>query len=333
MKHALFVISTVVLFWTLGASAQASFNRAQDPVKAVATLPDIADLVKVIGGEQVQVKAICKGTENVHAVRLKPSHVVMTSRCDAFFQVGLSLEHAWVPGLIKTSRNREIQAGQPGLVTLSQGLAVLNVPASLSRREGADLHPEGNPHVNLAHNAGRHMAALIRDTLTRMRPKHQAEFDRRFKAFESQSLKAEARWAKLAGALKGRKVIVYHTEFTYLLNDLGIQVIATIEPKPGVPPTPGHLTKVIQTARENPGVVILTAAWSNNRAVDRVVTAGKGKKLVLASMARSGQSWLASMEAMHVALAKAFGVPYGMEPEKPAPPAKPANTDEKQTKS
>ncbi|MFT4648844.1 MAG: zinc/manganese transport system substrate-binding protein [Glaciecola sp.] len=334
MKHALIVVAAFVLLpLVLSASALGSPTRAQDPLKAVTTLPDIAGLVATIGGDQVQVKAICKGTENVHAVRLKPSHVVMTSRCDLFFQVGLSLEHAWVPGLIKTSRNRKIQAGQPGLVTLSQGLAVLNVPASLSRREGADLHPEGNPHVNLAHNAGRHMAAIIRDTLTRMRPEKKADFERRFKAFESQSLKAEARWAKLASALQGRKVIVYHTEFTYLLNNLGLKVIATIEPKPGVPPTPRHLTEVIQTARKNPGVVILTAAWSNNRAVDRVVDAGKGKKLVLASMARTDQSWLQSMEAMHVALAKAFEVPYGMEAEVKATPEKPVDTDKKQTQS
>ena len=69
-----------------------------------------------------------------------------------------------------------------------------------------------------------------------------------------------------------------------------------------MPPTPGHLTKVIQIARNHPGVVILTAAWSNNRAV---------KKVVLASMARTGQSWLQNMETLHVELAKAFGVPYG----------------------
>ncbi len=300
----------VLLLLTLVGQAQ-STPQPQGPVKAVATLPDIADLVRVIGGERVQVKAICKGTENVHAVRLKPSHVVMTSRCEAFFQVGLSLEHAWVPGLIKTSRNKKIQAGKPGLVTVSEGLKALNVPASLSRREGADLHPEGNPHMNLAHAAGRHMAGKIRDTLMLLRPAHKKEFEQRYKAFETKSLAAEAGWAKLAAKLKGKKVIVYHTEFTYLLNDLGLEIIATIEPKPGVPPTPGHLTEVIQIARKNPGVVVLTAAWSNNRAVDRVVEKGGCKKLVLASMAGKDQSWLDSMEAMHVALARAFGVIYG----------------------
>ncbi|MDF1836805.1 MAG: metal ABC transporter substrate-binding protein [Planctomycetota bacterium] len=301
--HVLFVLAALV------GNGQAS-PLAQGPVKAVATLPDIADLVREIGGDRVEVKAICKGTENVHAVRLKPSHVVMTSRCEAFFQVGLSLEHAWVPGLIKTSRNRKIQAGQPGLVTVSEGMTVLEKPASLSRKEGADIHPEGNPHVNLAHGAGRHMAARIRDSLVELRPKHKAEFEARFKAFEAKSKAAEIRWTKLAAQLKDKKVIVYHSEFNYLLEDLGLEVLATIEPKPGVPPTPGHLAKVIQIARKHPKAVVLTAAWSNNRAVDRVVDTCECCKLVLASMAVKEQSWLDSMEDIHRSLANAFEVAY-----------------------
>ncbi len=122
-RNSLLGIHTLFLLLALASSSLAS-SAPQDPLKAVATLPDIADLVREIGGTRVQVKTICKGTENVHAVRLKPSHVVMTSRCEAFFQVGLSLEHAWVPGLVKTSRNRKIQAGKPGLVTVSEGMTV-----------------------------------------------------------------------------------------------------------------------------------------------------------------------------------------------------------------
>lgn len=311
-RNSLLGLHTLFLLLALASSSLGS-STPQDPLKAVATLPDISDLVREIGGTRVQVKTICKGTENVHAVRLKPSHVVMTSRCEAFFQVGLSLEHAWVPGLIKTSRNRKIQAGKPGLVTVSEGMTVLQKPASLSRREGADIHPEGNPHVNLAHGAGRHMAAKVRDTLVELRPKYKEEFETRFKAYESKCKKAEAQWAKLATKLKGKKVIVYHSEFTYLLKDLGVEVLATIEPKPGVPPTPGHLAKVIQIARKHPEVVVLTAAWSNNRAVDRVVDTSDCSKLVLASMARTDQSWLDSMEDMHRALAKAFEVAYSTE--------------------
>ncbi|MCA9000803.1 MAG: metal ABC transporter substrate-binding protein [Planctomycetes bacterium] len=285
----------------------------QDPLKVVTTLPGLADIVREIGGDQVHVDAICKGTENVHSVRLKPSHVVMTSRCDAFFQVGLSLEHAWVPGLIQTSRNKKIQPGSAGLVTVSEGMGVLEKRDSLSRREGADLHPEGNPHVNLAREAGRHMAAKVRDALIVLRPEGKAKFEERFQIFESKCKAAEARWKKLAGALKGRKVITYHTEFTYLLHDLGLETIATIEPKPGVPPTPGHLAEVVKTALANPGVIVLTAAWSNTKAVDRVVEAGKCQRLVLASMASTDQSWLDHMEALHQALAQGFGVTYPVE--------------------
>ncbi|MEZ5974581.1 MAG: metal ABC transporter substrate-binding protein [Planctomycetota bacterium] len=286
-----------------------------DKLKVVTTLPDLADLAQIVGGDQVDVTAICKGTENVHAVRLKPSHVVATSKCDCFVQMGLSLEHAWVPGLLKTARNPRLEPGKPGLVTATAGFAALDVPESLSRKEGVDLHPEGNPHVNLDPTAGRHMARQIHASLCALRPEAKAKFDANLKAFETASTEAEARWKALAGELKGRPAVVYHSEFTYLLRSLGVEVIATIEPKPGVPPTPGHLAEVLATvqkrAEAGQPIAVLTAAWSQGSAVDRVAEASPVcKKVVLASMAAEGTSWLANMEALHRKLAQAYGVQY-----------------------
>ncbi|HPF13770.1 MAG TPA: metal ABC transporter substrate-binding protein [Planctomycetota bacterium] len=318
---------SVPLLLILSLCAQA----APAKLKVVATIPDIGNLVQIVGGDKVEVTTICSGTENVHAVRLKPSHIVAVSRCDLFCQVGLSLEHAWVPGLLQTARNAKVQPGQPGHLTVSDGMPALDVPSDLSRQNGADLHPDGNPHINLAQGAGRHMAQRILATLSELDPADKALFEANYKKFESASLAAEARWKRLGDRLKGQQCVVYHTEFTYLLRGLGIETIATIEPKPGVPPTPGHLAEVIQTVQSavsnHPGakIPVITAAWSNNSSVDRIVESSpQCTKCLLASMVPKGKTWLDTMEDLHKRLAEAYGVPYP-DPEPEAEPA-PAET-------
>lgn len=300
-----------------------------EKLQVVTTLPDLAGIVREVGGDRVEVQAICKGTENVHAVRLKPSHVVATSRADMFCQVGLSLEHAWVPGLLQTARNEKIQPGQPGFVTVSRGFQPIDVPESLSRRHAVDIHPEGNPHMHLSHIAGRHMAEHIYQALVRLSPGDQAMFQARYEAFVQRCKQAEARWSQLAKKLKGRQCLQYHSEYDYLLRDLGITRLGTLEPKPGVPPTPKHLQSLVELVRgldESVTVVpILAANWTNQRTIDRLVdTAPRCTKCLLPAMTQKGETWLDMMEAAHRKIAKAYQVPYPVDAEEGTAEANPS---------
>ncbi len=295
-------------------AVQPAFGQTET-IQVVTTIPDLADIVREIGGDRVEVLSICKGTENVHAVRLKPSHVVATSRADMFCQVGLSLEHAWVPGLLQTARNRKIQPGQPGFVTVSAGWKPIDVPKSLSRRHAVDIHPEGNPHVHLSHGAGRHMAEHIFQALVKLSPQDKGDFQSRRDAFVRQCQQAERRWEQLAKELKGRQCLQFHSEFDYLLKDLGIVRLGTLEPKPGVPPTPKHIQDLVKMVRgldaSTEIVPVFATSWTNQRTIDRLVdTAPRCTKCLLPGMTQRGQSWLEMMEAAHKKIAQAYQVTY-----------------------
>ena len=86
----------------------------------------------------------------------------------------------------------------------------------------------------------------------------------------SASTEAEARWKEIGARLAGTKVVTYHQEFDYLAALYGIEIAGTVEPKPGIPPTPTHLARLSRddeggrSARRS-----LTAAWSNNKHVRR----------------------------------------------------------------
>ncbi len=303
-------VLAVSLFGPFGAAAP---ELAGDKLKVVATLPDLADLITAIGGEHVEVKTLARPGQNLHAVRVKPSHLVAVSRADLFVQVGLSLEHAWVPGLLETGRNRAVLPGQPGFVSAGEDYETIEVPVRQDRAISADVHPQGNPHINLSLGGGLHMAKRIRDGLIRVDPDHAADYRTGFERWNGDYLKARARWDAIAKAAveKHADACLYHQEFDYLLGEMGIAIAAFLEPRPGLAPTPSHLGKVIQTIREKGIPVVLTAPWSNNKNVARVAKTTGCRILELPVMVGGRPehgTWIAMMDDCVDRLAKAYGI-------------------------
>lgn len=286
-------------------------THAAEKLRVVTTLPDLADIARRIGGERVEVTALIKGTENLHAVVAKPSMLVALSRADVFVQVGLSLESSWVPGLLEGARNARIAPGKPAFVNGSDGWQALDVPADLSR-QGGDLHPQGNPHLNLAPQGGRHLAARILAGLVANDPAGKDAYEKAHEAYVVELDAAEARWAKAAEKLRGVAVATYHQEFEYLARATGLEIVGHVELKPGVPPTPAHVVELVDAMRAKKARLVLTAAWSNNRQVAQVAeqTAARVVELPVAvSTAKGEDSWIGMMDRIHAKLVAALAEP------------------------
>lgn len=284
-------------------------GHAADRLRVVCTIPDLADLARTIGGDRVDVTSICKGTENTHAVVTKPSHLVAVSRADVFVEVGLSLETAFVPGLLEGARNERIRPGKPGFVNVSEGFEAIEVPTALSRRDG-DVHPQGNPHINLDPRFGRHAAARILASLVAVDPGSKAAYEARAAEYGKLLDAAEARWTTAEKAFAGRKIVVYHKEFAYLARVCGIDVVGSIEPKPGIPPTPNHLAELVGAMKQQSGLVIVTAPWSNGRDVERVAKESGARVVEIPNLVGGGsaKTWIELMDLAHARLAEGFGL-------------------------
>lgn len=289
-----------------------ALSRPVEALRVVATIPDLADIAREIGGDRIEVRSLSKGTENLHQVPVRPSMVVALNKADLLLEMGLSLESSWLPGLLLAARNKAIEPGEPGFVNCSEGWSVLDVPENLSRQQG-DLHPEGNPHFNLDPRAGKHLAHRIHDGLVRVDPAGEQYYDGRLVEYEKKLAAAAARWALLGERLEGKRVAVYHVEYRYLANQLGLEVAASIEPKPGIPPTPGDIAAVVGAIEEKEVPVILTAAWSNNRQVADVARKTGAKVVELPNQvggASWADSWIAMEDGLHERLAAAFGIDW-----------------------
>lgn len=250
-----------LLFLMVGAVGWIGIGEAQ-PIRVIATTPDLADITKQIGKELVDVESLTKGVEFMHAVPVRPSFVPKLNRAHILVEMGLDLEVSWLPALLEVASNAKIMAGQPGNIDCSNGIAVLETPRTVDRSEG-DVHPKGNPHYNLDPLNGKIIARNIADGLARNFPQHKPVFEKNLAAYVAELDKAIARWQSLAAPLKGVKMVAYHQDWTYFASRFGLQQIGSIELKPGIEPTPNHLIGLVQKMQQEKVQVIIYGPQSD----------------------------------------------------------------------
>ena len=219
-----------------------------DKLKVVTTIPDLADMTRQIGGDQVDVTSLATGVEDIHAVPMKPSFAVTLNRADAVVLLGLEAEHAFLPALLEAARNPKIQRDMPGYIDCSVYITPLDVPARIDRSLG-DQHPMGNPHYNVDPVMGKEAARAIADGLAHLRPEHEADFKKGLAAFEEKLDAAIARWESEAAPLRGKKLVSYHPDLIYFAERFGMEPVGTIEIRAGVDPTPGHIEQLEEQMR------------------------------------------------------------------------------------
>jgi zinc/manganese transport system substrate-binding protein len=253
--------------------------HSQDRLRVVATIPDLADIARQVGGDRVEVESIAVGVQDPHYVDPKPSFVVKLNRADVFIQVGLDLEIGWAPPLLNQSRNARIQRGGEGYIDASQAVEILERPIGpISRAEG-DIHIYGNPHYWLDPVNGKRIAAQVAATFARLRPEWAAEFEAGRAKFAEHIDTALDGWLSQLRPYEGREVVAYHNSWPYLARRFGIRVAGFIEPKPGIPPSPRDLVRAIDLIRNRRIQAVVHTVYYDDKP-SRFVAEKTGARLV-----------------------------------------------------
>ncbi len=252
------------------------------PIKVVTTTTDLKSITEWVGGNKVSVSSIATGYQNPHFVDPKPSYIISLSNANLFVTVGLDLETGWSPQLLSSSRNQKIQKGAAGYVDASEGVGLLQVPSSLNRGEG-DIHIYGNPHYWLDPLNGKVIARNIANGLERIDPSNKAYYEANLQAFFNKVNEKLAAWAALMAPYKGSKIIAYHNEWCYFEKRFGLEIVDFMEPKPGIPPSPSQLVKVIKEVSANHIKVIISSPYFTTSSSDVVAKQTGVKELTLAT--------------------------------------------------
>jgi len=255
--------SLVLLGWSIAAAPVAG------QLRVVATTPDLGALAREIGGAAVEVTVLAKPTEDPHFVDARPSLIVTLNRADLLIEGGAELELGWLPALLQGVRNTKIAAGAPGRILAATGVTMLEVPTTFDRSRG-DVHALGNPHFMLDPLNVRLIVTQIAEHLAQIDAASAEQYRANLQRFDTRLDAKLAEWQAQLAPFRGAKIVTYHRDFVYLAARFGLDVVATLEERPGIAPSPAHLADVINTMRTQGARVILMQPYQNRRTAETV---------------------------------------------------------------
>jgi ABC-type Zn uptake system ZnuABC Zn-binding protein ZnuA len=242
---------------------------------------DLAALAQEVGGDRINVDSIAKGYQDPHFVEAKPSFLLRLRNADLLIAVGLELEIGWLPPLVTQSGNPRIQSGGNGYLDASQFAEILEIPTGQITRAMGDVHPMGNPHYWLDPDNGRRIAKGIADKLAQMDPGDASYFQQRFQDFDKRLRAAEQNWDAMMRPYAGRKVVTYHNSWPNFAKHFHLNVVGYVEPRPGIPPSPGHTLDLIQEMRRDNVKIIMVEPYFDLKTPNSIARETGGKVLVM----------------------------------------------------
>ena len=230
---------------------------ARADLKVATSLTDLASVAQFVGGKHVTAQSLSRGFEDPHFVPAKPSLMKAIQHADVFISSGLELDSGWLPLVLPGSRNPKIQPGAKGFIDASQGVTVLEKPSgNVSRAEG-DVHPLGNPHYYLDPKALEVVADHLAEAFSQLDAANAADYAANAKAFDARMETSLDKWQKQMAPYRGASIVPYHKNFIYFADRFGIKLFGTVEPKPGIPPSPKYISELAESMKKA-GVKVVT---------------------------------------------------------------------------
>lgn len=255
------IATFAVLLTTFGAASPAG---AADKLRVFACEPEWGSLLQELGGDKLDVFVATSALQDVHQIEAKPSLIARIRRADLTVCSGADLEVGWLPQLVRQSGNAKVASGA-GVFSAAAQVQTLQKPAVLDRANG-DVHPQGNPHVQMDPYRVLAIARALDARLVQLDAANAATYQQRLADFSARWNAAIKRWEAKAAPLKGRNLVVHHDSWIYLTQWLGMKQVGALEPKPGVPPTSAHLAALVATAKSSNTLAIVRAAYQDPKA-------------------------------------------------------------------
>lgn len=233
-------------------------------VHVFACEPEWGALTEEIGGEQVEVFVATTARQDPHRIEARPSLIARMRRADLAVCTGSELEVGWLPLLQRQSGNHKVQPGAPGYFAAAEVVTRLDTHEHVDRSMG-DIHGGGNPHVHLDPKRLADIAKALADRLAALDTASAAYYAARYRDFATRWREAIGRWESQAQPLRGMRAVTHHQDWRYLFEWLGIKQVASLEPKPGVPPSASYLAQLKTQLEKDPPRIVVRAEYQEAR--------------------------------------------------------------------
>ena len=241
-------------------------GMAQATLNVFACEPEWAALAEELGADRLEIYSATTAKQDPHRIEARPSLIAKARKADLLICTGAELEIGWLPLLLRRAGNARIQVGQPGHFLASEHVDMLEVPEQLDRSLG-DIHASGNPHIHTDPRNILRIADPLSQRLQTLDPDHADHYQQRYREFKRAWQQAIRDWNDRAAPVKGTNIVVHHDFWSYLIDWLGLNKLATLEPVPGVSPSTRHLAEVKQLLNTQQAVMILNTNYLSERPV------------------------------------------------------------------
>ena len=236
----------------MAAAAQLAAVAAAPALAAthvVATTTDLAALVTVVGGDLVTVESIVPPGVDPEAFEPRPGDLAKLRQAALLVRVGLGYDY-WLDTIVNQTGEKRLMRGGDAYVDASTGIPLLEIRGQSVVNEGGHAHGVANPHYWLDPENAVTITAGIAEGLIRSIPAQREKILANRQGFLSRLETRRALWTRALAPFSGAKLIAYHNSWPYFARRFRLDVIAFIEPKAGVAPSPAHLAQLISEGRK-----------------------------------------------------------------------------------
>ena len=226
--------------------------------------PEWAALVEELAGDKARITQATTAFQDPHMLQAKPSLIAGARSADLLICTGADLEIGWLPLLLRRAGNPHIQPGSPGHFLAADYVRRIEIPADIDRSQG-DVHPQGNPHIHLHPRNIERVAEALADRLAELDAANASTYRANADDFLRRWSDARERWEQRAQALAGMRLVSHHRSFSYLADWLDLDIVATLEPKPGIPASGAQLSRLLEQLTPAPPAGIIRAPFENEK--------------------------------------------------------------------
>ena len=226
--------------------------------------PEWAALVEELAGDNARITQATTAFQDPHMLQAKPSLIAGARSADLLICTGADLEIGWLPLLLRRAGNPHIQPGSPGHFLAADYVRRIEIPADIDRSQG-DVHPQGNPHIHLHPRNIERVAEALADRLAELDAPNASTYRANADDFLRRWNDARERWEQRAQALAGMRLVSHHRSFSYLADWLDLDIVATLEPKPGIPASGAQLSRLLEQLTPAPPAGIIRAPFENEK--------------------------------------------------------------------
>src|SRR4029077_10519144 len=135
----------------------------------------------------------------------------------------------------------------------------------------------GNPHFTVDPIIAKAIAEHIAQSFSALDSANGAFYEANYKKFEASINEKLQQWGAAWLPLRGQGVVAYHYSWPYFAHRFGLNIDLFLEPKPGIPPSPSHLTEVIAQMKARKIKAIIVEPFHDRRVAEKVASATDAK--------------------------------------------------------